>query len=40
MLTSDLFESLFDLEMAIEIRQVQKRFIKLPIILLLWYDVP
>ena len=38
-LTSDLFQSLFDLETAIEIRQVHKRFIKLPIALSFWYDV-
>ena len=37
--TSALFQSLFDLEIAIEIRQVHKRFIKLPITLLFWHDV-
>ena len=31
--------TLFDLEIAIEIRQVRKRFIKLPITLFFWYDV-
>jgi len=30
---------LFDLEIAIEIRQANKRFIKLPIKLLFWHDV-
>ena len=38
-LTSALFQSFFDQEIAIEIRQVHNRFIKLPIILLFWYDV-
>ena len=38
-MTSALFQSLFDLETAIEIRQVHKRFIKLPITLLFWHDV-
>ena len=38
-LTSALFQSLFDLEPAIEIRQVHKRFIKLPITLLFWHDM-
>ena len=38
-LTSALFQSLFDLETAIEIRQVYKRFRKLPIALSFWYDV-
>ena len=33
-LTSALFQSLFDLETFIEIRQVHKRFIKLPIALI------
>ena len=37
--TSALFQSLFDLEIAIEIRQVHKRFIKLSITLLFWHDV-
>ena len=31
-------QSLFDLETAIEVRQVYKRFIKLPITLLFWHD--
>ena len=39
MLTSALFQSLSDLEIAIEIRQVHKRFIKLPLTLLFWHDV-
>ena len=39
MLTSALFQSLFDLEEAIEIRQVHKRFIKLPMTLLFWFAV-
>ena len=30
-LTDVLFQSLFDIEISIEIRQVHKRFIKLPI---------
>ena len=34
-----MFQSLFDLEIAIEIGQVHKRFIKLPITLLFWHDV-
>ena len=34
-MTSALFQSLFDLETAIEIRQVHKRFIKLPITFIL-----
>ena len=38
-MTSALFQSLFDLEIAIEIRQVHKRFIILPITLLFWHDV-
>ena len=38
-LTSALLQSLFDLEIAIEIRQVHKRFIILPITLLFWHDV-
>ena len=38
-LKSTLFQSLFDLEPVIEIRQVHKRYIKLPIILLFWHDV-
>ena len=38
-LTSALFQSLFDQEIAIEIRQVHKRFIKLPVSLLFWHDV-
>ena len=36
------FQNLFDLEIAIEIRQVHKRFIKFTIILitlLFWHDV-
>ena len=37
--TSALFQSLLDLEKAIEIRQVNKRFIKLPIALLFWFAV-
>ena len=32
------FQRLFDLEIAIEIRQVHKRFIKSPITLLFWHD--
>jgi len=38
-MTSAMFQSLFDLEIAMEIRQVPKRFIKLPITLLFWHDV-
>ena len=38
MLTSALFQSLFDLVTAIELRQVHKRFIELPITLLFWHD--
>ena len=34
-----LFQSLFYLETAIEIRQVHKRLIKLPLTLLFWHDV-
>ena len=34
-MTSALFQRLFDLEKAIEIRQVHKSFIKLPITLLI-----
>ena len=30
---------IFNLEIAIEIRQVHKRFIKLPITLLFWHDL-
>ena len=37
-LTSALFQSLFDLEPAIEIRQVHKRFITLSITLLFWHN--
>ena len=33
------FDGLFDLEIAIEIRQVNKRFKKLPITLLFWFAV-
>ena len=38
-LNSVLFLGLWNLEIAIEIRQVHKRFIKLPITLLFWYNV-
>ena len=38
-LKSILFQSLFDLEPAIEIRQVHKRFITLLITLFFWHDV-
>ena len=38
-LTSALFQSLFDIEAAIEIRQVYKRFRKLPITLLFLHGV-
>ena len=38
-LTSALFQNLFDLEIAIEIRQPHKCFIKLPITLLFLHDV-
>jgi len=34
-----ILQSLFDLEIAIEIRQVNKSFIKLPITLLFYDDV-
>ena len=35
-----LFQSLFDLETAIEIRQVhRRRFIKSPITLFFWHDI-
>jgi len=37
--TSALFQSLFDLEIAIEIRQVHKSFIKLTITLLFWHNM-
>ena len=37
--TSALFQSLFDLGIAIEIRQIYKRFIKLPITVLFWHNV-
>ena len=39
MLTSDLFQSLFDPEIAIGICQVHKRFAKLPITLLLFWHL-
>ena len=38
-LISALLQSLFYLEIAIEIRQVHKRFIKLPATLLFWHNV-
>ena len=38
-LTSALFQSLFDLEIVIEIRQVHKRFKDLSITLLFWHHV-
>ena len=38
-LTSALFKRFFDLEIAIEIGQVHKRLIRLPITLLFWHDV-
>jgi len=38
-LTSALIQCLSYLEMTIEIRQVHKPFIKLPITLLFWHDV-
>ena len=38
-MTSALFQSLFDLGMAIELRQVHKHLKKLPITLLFWHDV-
>ena len=37
-ITSEFFKSLIYLEIAIAIRQVHKRFIKLPITLLFWHD--
>ena len=38
-MTSSFIQSLFYLEIAIARRQVNKRFIKLPITLIFWHDV-